>query len=86
MRPVWKFVARVGLSALFAWGCQETPKRAVIRPPKEDFHTPPDGLFRDRIEYPNDLLNQVAPRRKTDEDRFTPPAGPLNNGIGAMPQ
>ncbi len=86
MRQMWKMIAGISLAGLFVGGCQETPRRVVIRPPKEDFHTPPDGLFKDRIEYPNDLLNQVAPRRKNDEDRFTPPAGPLNSAMGAMPQ
>jgi hypothetical protein len=85
-RRVWVIVTSLGLTSVAAWGCQETPKRPVIRPPKEDFHAPPEGLFKDRIEYPKDLLNQVTPRRKKDEDPFAQPAGPVGGAMGAMPQ
>jgi|DewCreStandDraft_4_1066084.scaffolds.fasta_scaffold75891_1 hypothetical protein len=67
-------------------GCQEVPKRPAIRAPKEDFHTPPNGLFKDQIEYPKDLLNNVSPRRKKDDDLMPQPTGPIGGAMGAMPQ
>ena len=80
MLRVLKLMSCLGVGCLGLLGCTQTPKRAVIRPPKEEFHAPPDGLFKGRVEYPNEMLNNVAPRRKKDDDKFTPPPGPLGGG------
>ena len=88
MARAWKLVSWIGLGCLGALGCQDTPKRALIVPPKDEFHVPPEGLFSGPVKYPDDLLNTVSPRRSKDDDKLPPPgmgggmSGANNMGMG----
>ena len=86
MRRVWKLIAWAGVGGLATLGCADPPKRATIKPPKEDFHVPPAGLFGGPIKYPNELLNNVeAPHKKDDDEKFpnAAAAGPTG-GLSGM--
>src|SRR5262249_36139235 len=67
-------LACLGAGVLAAVGCHEAPKRARIRLPKEDFHKPPDDLFKGPVKYPDEVLNNVKPRGPKD-DKNGPPGG-----------
>jgi hypothetical protein len=75
----------MGIGCLAGLGCAETPKRAMIKPPKEEFHVPPANMFREPPQYPKEMLNNVEPRRpKSDDDDKLPPPGP-GNGMPTGP-
>jgi hypothetical protein len=89
MRRVGTLLSLVGLGILAA-GCADTPKRAEIRPPKEDFKLPEPGLAAAPPTYPDDLLNKVRQRKPgADDENLGPPsmggggAGP-SAGSGGM--
>lgn len=74
----------VGLSALLCGiGCVSTSKRPAIRPPKEDLHKPPAGLFAEPTKYPEGVLNHVPLRNPNEEEKLAPP-GAGNSGLGSM--
>jgi hypothetical protein len=67
----------LGLLGLLGLGCVETPKRAEITPPKEDFHIPEQGLFSGPRTYPDEMLNKVQQRKPgQDDEMLGPPSGP----------
>ncbi len=55
-------LACLGAGLFAAVGCNEAPKRGRISLPKEDFHKPPDDLFKGPVKYPDEVLNNVKPR------------------------
>jgi hypothetical protein len=87
MRRWFGVLACLGAGFVASIGCADSkPKRALIRPPKEDFHHPPDGLFTGPVKYPDDVLNNVKPRGPKDDKG--PPGGwdamPTGGGGGSM--
>jgi hypothetical protein len=92
MRRAWKLLSWLSICCL-GLGCMHTsPKRPEIKPPKEEFHVPPEGLFKEPVKYPEGMLNHVQPRRPKDDDdeRFTTPGsggmggpGMAGPGVGA---
>lgn len=73
-----------GLGGLATLGCVDKPKRPTIVPPKEEFHVPPEHLFRGPVQYPKEMLNNVQPRRPKDDEKFVPPASMNGGGGGGM--
>ena len=86
MRRLLGVLACLGAGCLAAFGCSEAPKRARINLPKEDFHHPPDNLFKDPVKYPDEVLNNVKPRGPKDPNGGPPQGwdntGPTMGGAG----
>jgi|HubBroStandDraft_4_1064222.scaffolds.fasta_scaffold739871_2 hypothetical protein len=88
MRRAGKLVSLLSLGC-FALGCAETPKRAEIKPAKEDFHLPDPGLAAAPPAYPPEMLNKVSQRKPgADDENLGPPSlgggggGPSMSGGG----
>lgn len=79
MRRALFLLAILGLVCASTVGCAEKAKRALIQPPKEDFHKPREGLFAGPVQYPDGVLNNVKPRAPKD-DKGAPPEGWSNSG------
>jgi len=79
MRTGYALLLGAGLLGVGILGCVDKPKRPTITPPREEFHVPEDSLFRSPPKYPDELLNNVMPRRSKDDDNKMPPPGAMNN-------
>ena len=79
MRRVWMALRIAGIGLIGAVGCAETPKRSMLKAPKETFHIPAPGTFAEPTKYPAETLNRVPLRKQTDEDKL-PPLGPGGGG------
>jgi hypothetical protein len=85
MRKWRSWLSWLGIGCLAGLGCADPPKRAPIKPTKEEFHIPPPELFHEPVKYPDEMLNKVQPRRpKSDDDATLPPPGP-GNGLQPSP-
>ncbi len=67
MRRAGKLLSILSLGC-FALGCADTPKRAEIKPAKEDFHLPDPALAAAPPTYPDEILNKVQQKKPGSDD------------------
>jgi hypothetical protein len=87
MRRAGTMLSLVSFGCLML-GCAESPRRAEIKPPREDFQLPNPSLAAAPPTYPDEYLNKAQQRKPgADDEKLGPPStggggGPSMTGGG----